>query len=145
MRWGILLVGAAVVVVVACRNVDGPDASAKARSPLQADAVSLPADFRSCVKDGDCVVARSLAGLDRLPGPQDTCQGTCYVGIRADALPAWERAVEALAASVPCTKEFEPCPPASHWHAACRQGICQAIYVGPPASSSLELRPPSTD
>lgn len=145
MRWVLVSAGVAVVVAVACRGVDGPHATPQPRSPLTVGAVTLPADYRSCGSDEDCVVAPSLAGLDRLPGPGDTCQGTCYVGVRATALRAWERAVEALAASVPCTKEFEPCPPRTHWRAACVRGTCQAIHVGPPRPSGPDPRPASTD
>ncbi len=88
-------------------------------------------DFRACAVDADCVVAPSLAGLDHLPLPADDCRGTCYVGVRRDALAAWSRAVEALADAVPCDAEFEPCPPLDHFVAACRNGRCEVFYRAP--------------
>ena len=55
-------------------------------APAPSPAPALPADHRACTADADCVVAPSLAGLDRLPQPGDTCRGTCFAGIRRDAL-----------------------------------------------------------
>lgn len=99
-------------------------------APVAASApASLPADFRACATDADCAVAPSLAGLDRLPLPGDTCRGTCFAGVRKDALPAWQKAVDALSATVPCDKEFEPCPPAEDFRVACVRGTCTVAYA----------------
>jgi hypothetical protein len=90
----------------------------------------LPEDSRFCRTDADCVVAQSLAGLDHIPRPGERCEGTCYVGVRREALAAWNSAVTALSPTVPCDREFEPCPPAEHFEAFCRLGTCQVRYVG---------------
>jgi len=114
-RPAVLLVAA--MLVASCRGHAGPSSAA------------LPADHRSCTADADCAVAPSLAGLAHLPRAGDTCRGTCFVGVRKDALEAWQKAVDALAATVPCDKEFEPCPPASDFRARCLHGTCEADYA----------------
>lgn len=129
---GILLVscrGEAVAKDPAAAIVAAPTVPAATVAPA-ATVPALPQGFRACSADADCVVAPSLAGLNRLPRPGDACLGTCFVGVRKDALPAWLKAVGMLAESVPCAKEFEPCPPATHFRVACIRGTCVVSYVG---------------
>ncbi|MCB9763039.1 MAG: hypothetical protein H6739_24780 [Alphaproteobacteria bacterium] len=91
----------------------------------------LPRDFRACAVDSDCVVAPSLAGLDHIPTSRDGCLGECYVGINKAHAELWAEEVERLAPDVPCTKEFEACPPADDWFARCRRGTCEVVWWPP--------------
>ncbi len=91
---------------------------------------TLPADYRTCATDDDCVVAWALAGLDHLPAEGESCKAECVVGVSKGAAEAWQEAVKALAAGVPCDLEMEPCPPLSAWTARCVEGTCTTEYVG---------------
>jgi hypothetical protein len=126
-RWPFILV--ALALLLACGQKPHPPAPADP-GPAALSAVALPDDYRRCVQAADCVVAPALAGLDRLPRPDDTCEGTCFVGVRASAALAWHQAVKALAATVPCDKQFEECPPVDHFRVTCIFGRCGAKYVG---------------
>lgn len=131
----VIWTGLVVALGAACRGAAPGEASSSGSigsAQFFAGArFGLSADFRACAVDTDCVVAPSLEGLDHLPLPSDDCRGTCYVGVRRDALAAWTRAVEALADTVPCDAEFEPCPPLDHFVAACRNGRCEVFYRAP--------------
>ncbi|MCB9744122.1 MAG: hypothetical protein H6741_16115 [Alphaproteobacteria bacterium] len=89
----------------------------------------LPPDFRECKVDADCVVAPSMYGLDRLPTSRDTCEGTCYIGVNKAHLETWTAEVARLTPTIPCDKEFEPCPGEEDWAPRCQRSQCVVDYA----------------
>jgi hypothetical protein len=108
----LLCIGIALIGIGCAPTVDSP----------------LPGNFRSCKVDADCVVAPSLAGLDHLPKADESCIGTCYIGVHRDHLKMWLQEVARRETGVLCNKEFEECPPKDHWVVRC--GTFRRCVVG---------------
>ena len=88
------------------------------------------APLQVCDSDADCVVVPTIAGHVDAPGWWESCDNTCYTGVRHGREDEWGALRDGLAPGVSCNKQFEPCPPAESFEARCTRGSCRARYRG---------------